>query len=73
MSKINQKIVMFLEPADKAFYTPSKAGNLFMNRFAIDEDAQNEVLKINHLEHNFHNIIGKGLELVNYWSIVHDS
>ena len=73
MSKLNQKIVLFLEPADKAFNTPSKAGNLLMNRFAIDEDAQNEILKINQLEHNFMNILGKGLDLVNYWSIVHNS
>ena len=50
MSKLNQKIVLFIEPAEKAWEKPSKIGNLFMNRFAIDEDAKNEILKIYQLE-----------------------
>ena len=41
-----QKIVLFLEPSDDAFDTPLKIGNLFMNRFAVDEDAASEILKI---------------------------
>ena len=41
-----QKIVLFIEPHDDAFYTPSKIGHLFMNRFAVDEDAGFEVLKV---------------------------
>ena len=52
MSKLNQKIVLFIEPAHYAFEKPSKIGNLFINRFAIDEDAQNEILKIYKLERN---------------------
>ena len=40
MSKLNQKIVLFIEPAAVAWSTPSKIGNLFMNRFGIDEDAK---------------------------------
>ena len=43
---IMQKIVIFIEPTDKAFEKPVKIGNLFMNRFAIDEDASTEILKI---------------------------
>ena len=72
MSKLNQKIVLFIEPAVKAWSTPSKIGNLFMNRFGIDEDAKHEILKIYHLE----NYLGKfsrgtlsseeGLDLINY-------
>ena len=46
MPKFNQKIVLFIEPATTAWATPSKIGNLFMNRFAIDEDAKHEILKI---------------------------
>ena len=46
MSKISQKIVLFIEPNDNAFETPLKIGNLFMNRFAVDEDAATEILKI---------------------------
>ena len=45
-----QKIVLFIEPFDKAWLTPLKIGNLFMNKFAIDEDAAYEVLGIFELE-----------------------
>ena len=45
-----QKIVLFIEPNDNAFETPLKIGNLFMNRFAVDEDASSEILKIFELE-----------------------
>ena len=41
-----QKIVLFIEPYESKFFTPSKSGNLFMNRFAVDEDAAFEILKI---------------------------
>ena len=46
MSKFMQKIVLFIEPNDDAWITPLKIGNLFMNRFAVEEDAAFEVLKI---------------------------
>ena len=45
-----QKIVLFIEPSDDAYSTPLKIGNLFMNRFAVEEDAASEVLKIFELE-----------------------
>ena len=41
-----QKIILFVEPNDEAFVTPEKIGNLFMNRFAIEEDGSSEILKI---------------------------
>ena len=50
MSKIMQKIVLFIEPNDDLWITPLKIGNLFMNRFAVEEDAASEVLKIYELE-----------------------
>ena len=50
MPKRAQKIVLFIEPSDLQYDTPSKIGNLFMNRLAIDEDESNEILKIFHLE-----------------------
>ena len=46
MSKSSQKIVLFIEPNDDAWCTPSKMGHLFMNRFAIDEDASFEIVKV---------------------------
>ena len=50
MSKNSQKIVLFIEPSDHACDTPLKIGNLFMNRFAVDEDAASEILKIFELD-----------------------
>jgi len=41
-----QKIILLVEPNDHTFMTPAKIGNIFMNRFAIDEDASSEILKI---------------------------
>ena len=52
MTKLMQKIVIFIEPTYAAYETPTKIGNIFMNRFAIDEDAEIEILKICYLEHN---------------------
>ena len=54
-----QKLVLFIEPNDDAFNTPLKIGNLFMNRFAVDEDAASEVLKIFELEKTSFEIIMK--------------
>ena len=71
MSKLNQKIVLFIEPALGAHETPSKIGNLFMNRFAIDEDAKNEILKIYQLEYQPFDLeedeltVEKGLDFIN--------
>ena len=45
-----QKIVLFIEPNDAEWSTPLKIGNLFMNRFVVEEDAASEVLKIYELE-----------------------
>ena len=42
-----QKIVLFLDlDSAHTFETPVKIGNLFMNRFAIDEDASVEIINI---------------------------
>ena len=41
-----QKIVLFIEPSEEAWQTPLKIGNLFLNRFAVEEDEASEVLKI---------------------------
>ena len=46
MAKAMHKIILFIEPIDEAFFTPEKAGHLFMNRFAVDEDASFEVLNV---------------------------
>ena len=50
MPKSSQKIVLFIEANDEAFYTPSKIGHLFMNRFVVDEDPGFEIVKVLELE-----------------------
>ena len=45
MPKKMQKIVLFIEPNEAAYFTHSKVGHLFMNRFAVDEHAGFEILK----------------------------
>ena len=40
-----QKIIVFVEPSDDAWFTPAKIGDIIMNRFAIDENASCEILK----------------------------
>ena len=44
--EIMQKIILLVEPINNPFYTPEKIGNIFMNRFAIDENASIEILNI---------------------------
>ena len=79
MSKLNQKIVLFIESAVGAWFTPSKIGNLFMNRFAIGEDAKHEILKIYHLENYLFDFSEgflsseEGLDLINYTIISYES
>ena len=60
MPKIMQKVVLFIEPIDDGFYTSSKIGNLFTNRFAIDEDAGFEILSILELEKTSWKIFNSG-------------
>ena len=46
-------IVLCIEPVTFAWLTSSQIGNLLMNRFSIDEDANFEILKIINFEHTF--------------------
>ena len=48
-----QKIVLFIEPQEFEWETPFKIGNLFMNRFAVEEDGCHETLKIYYLDNTF--------------------
>ena len=56
-----QKIVLFIEPTYAAYETPTKIGNLFMNRFAIDEDSKDEIVKICYLERNLKDLTNGNL------------
>ena len=74
-----QKIVLFIEPSEYACSTPSKIGNLFLNRFGIDEEAKHEILKIYHLENYLYKFYRgwlsseEGLDLINYTIISSES
>ena len=67
----------FYKPEAEEFYKPSKIGNLFMNRFAIDEGANHDILKIYHLQNNLDDFYRgsseEGLDLTNYMIITYDS
>ena len=41
-----QNIVLFISPATITYNVPSKIGNLFINRFAIIEEENSEILRI---------------------------
>ena len=47
------QIVLFIAPRENDFDRDSEIGNLFMNRFAIEEDANFEILKIIYVEEYF--------------------
>ena len=61
MPKIKQKIVFFIEQTDKSVTNPifsgraSFIGNLYINRFAIDEDAGFEIRKVSEFSKNHKN------------------
>ena len=64
------QVVLFIEPEEYSFVKNNEVGNLFMNRFAIEEDAKFEILKIFQLNESFYdedsdemdNEKGKGLK-----------
>ena len=46
MTKQMQKIVLLIEPNEKEFERPTSIGNLYLNRFTIEEEAANEIINI---------------------------
>ena len=65
-----QKIILFVEPSDDAFETPAKIGDIFMNRFAIDENASCEILERFEIGKNSEEMSWSGAE--NYESFVEE-
>ena len=43
MPKMMQNIVFLMEPPEEEYDTSLKAGNMYLNRFCIDEDAAVEL------------------------------
>ena len=56
MPKSRQKIVVFIEPAEYLYETPYKIGNLITNRFTINEELNNDIVKIVHVAHRFYEL-----------------
>ena len=58
---MKQSVVIFIEPSENSFLTPLKIGNLFLNRFGIDEDAGFEILGIHFLHRTSRNFADQNL------------
>lgn len=52
--KQRQNIVLMVEPSEDKFTCATKIGNLFINRFAIDEEAAFEIIQILEFEKSFY-------------------
>ena len=60
-----QNIVLFIEPTTNTYYTPSKIAHLFINRFAIEEDKESEILKIFELSDKISDLaFNNGMDLI---------
>ena len=57
MSKVKQKLIVLKEPSaheDPSVHEiPFEVGNMFLNRFCIDEDAAFELSGVNYLKKSF--------------------
>lgn len=60
-----QNIVLFIEPTTNTYYKPSKIGHLFINRFAIEEEKESEILKIFELPDKIGDLsLNNGIDLI---------
>ena len=48
--KLKQNIILFIEPNNEDQKSPTSICNLYLNRFAIDEDAADEICQIRQLQ-----------------------
>ena len=51
MPKLMQNLVVLMEQTEKTHYINQKAGNMFLNRFCIDEDAAFELSGVRDLQY----------------------
>ena len=58
MNKTMHQVVIFMEEQEDDWSTPLKIGNLFFNRFGIDEDAAFESVGVYNLQKSSHKING---------------
>ena len=50
MEKVRQNVVLLMDPTDDAWDISLKAGNMYLNRFCIDEDAAFESTGVYYLK-----------------------
>ena len=50
ISKIMQNLALLMDPCEEAYDTSLKEGNMYMNRFCIDEDASFELSGVNYFQ-----------------------
>ena len=62
-----QNVILFMEPSDDPWSVSMKAGDLFFNRFAIDEEAAFELLGVYHLKKSFDKMSDPSEELYKYY------
>ena len=60
MPKIMQNLVVLMEPSELANNVSLKAGNMFFNRFCIEEDAAYELSGVHYLELSYEEDKWKG-------------
>ena len=60
MSKIMQNLVVMMEPSEHAWDNSLKAGNMFLNRFCIDEDAAFELSGVKYLQKSSRKMLSRG-------------
>ena len=71
MSSKMQNLVVFMEPSERTWNTSSKAGNMTLNRFCIDEDAAFELSGVYYLKQTWSfNDEEKGKEFYSYGFIL---
>ena len=70
MTKLKQKIVLFIEKNDVPCLKFSSIGNLYMNRFVIDEDEASEMINIFHLQRENEDQKGMNCDLKNFFKML---
>ena len=66
--KQTQNIVLMVEPSEDSFTCPFKIGNLFINRFCIEEQAAFEVIEIFELRKSFYKMEDSSHDEFQYYS-----
>ena len=57
MAKLFQNLVVLMEPSKEGYRNSLKGGNMFLNRFCIDENAAFEISGVFYLEKSSDEII----------------